>query len=82
MASHQICHSPQVTAKIEKTKENRHLKTDFTIILTPQEFHQKRVQLTLDPFPCSRKKSNFYKRIKNAVNANWINPSNCSLKVG
>ena len=24
----------------------------------------------------------FYKRIKNAVNANWINPSNCSLKVG
>ena len=30
MASHQICQSPQVTAKIEKTKENKHLKTDFT----------------------------------------------------
>ena len=61
MASHQICHSPQVTAKIEKTKENRHLKTDFTIILTPQEFHQKRVHLTLDPFLCLRKNQDFTK---------------------
>ena len=61
MASHQICQSPQVTAKIEKMKEKRHLKTDFTIILTPQEFHQKRVQLTLDPFLCLRKNQDFTK---------------------
>ena len=39
IASHQICHSPQVIAKIEKTKEKKHLKTDFTIILMPQEFY-------------------------------------------
>ena len=39
IASHQICHSPQVTAKITKTKEMKSLKTEFRIILTPQEFH-------------------------------------------